>query len=142
MWDREAWYGAVHGVAKRWNTTERLNSLLIKKVPLSQLALVKPMVGKGSTVTNKVTLPQLSTGLSLPSRDAFSPVRGTDGNGQVTLKGLKLPRAPPLPSPWGVLRSLTTGDLPSALPRCRGVFLPMWLGSPQVQSLGVLCSPL
>ena len=68
MGDREAWYGAVHGVAKRWNTTERLNSLSIKKVPLSQLALVKPMVGKGSTVTNKVTLPQLSTGLSLPSR--------------------------------------------------------------------------
>ena len=68
--DREAWYGAVHGVAKRWNTTERLNnnSLSVKKVPVSQLALVKPMVGEGSTVTNKVTLPQLSTGLSLPSR--------------------------------------------------------------------------
>lgn len=39
--------------------------------------------------------------------------------------------------------SLTAGDLPSALPWCRGrVFLLMLLGSPQVQSLGVLCSLL
>ena len=82
--ERDAWCAAVRGVAKRWDVTERLNNnLSIKKFPLLQLALVKPIVGKGSTVW-PIRLCFLSFPQLYPCPQGclcFFPCEGVDGNG-------------------------------------------------------------
>ena len=93
----------------------------IKKFPLSQLALVKPIVGKGSTVW-PIRLRFFSFPQVYPCPQGCLCFFPCEGGGWEWTQNLKGQSSQLLLShhPGEFFGSLTAGDLPSALPWCRG----------------------